>query len=336
MDIKEWQRGINVSINNGIELYNNGKSLIKKGSYGHGLFFLITALEEISVAYFIMESFDTPRPDQLQRRKFLEHSKKMALTNYKAGQFAFLGNNAIQEKILKENKRLLQKDISNRVSAFYDKIYRNIGKDITKGINLWDLRNRGIYVRLNRENTQFLSPQDISKEKVLEIARLVDRQILHVQMQRDMLFKFGGVSNQIRKLLLEEYERVEIIFELARILKNKSIAKLEDYKGIKPEDKDFLKKTIINNEKLDLDDKTVTFKIMRILLSPLMMNKNKFFNNREDEEKLRFYHERLKHYNKSQAQLYELSSNILKSIAKGSFNYDDVTKFQDLFSNESK
>ncbi len=335
MDIKEWQRGINVSINNGIELYNNGKFLVEKGSYGHGLFLLITALEEISVAYFIMESFDTPRPDQLQRRKFLEHSKKMALTNYKAGQFAFLGDNTIQEKILKENKRILQKEINNRVSAFYDKIYRNIGKDITKGINLWDLRNRGIYVRLNKENTQFLSPQDISKEKVLEIARLVDRQIIHVQMQRDMLFKFGEVSYQIKKLLLEEYKQVEIIFELARILENKSIAELEDYKGIKPEDKDFLKKTIINNEKVDLDE-SVIFKIMQILLSPLMINKNKIINNREDEEKLRFYHERLKHYNKTHAQLYELSSSILKSIAKGSFKYDDVSKFHDLFSNESK
>lgn len=54
MKVEEWQKGINISINNGIELYENGKLLIDKGSYGHGLFLFITALEEISVAYFIM------------------------------------------------------------------------------------------------------------------------------------------------------------------------------------------------------------------------------------------------------------------------------------------
>ena len=336
MDVKEWQRGINISINNGIELYDNGKLLIDKGSCGHGLFFLITALEEISVAYFIMESFNTPRPDQLQRRKFLEHRKKMALTNYKAAQFAFFDDNIIQEKLVKENKRILQKEINNKVSAFYDKVYRNVGKEITEEIKLWELRNRGIYVSLNKDKTSFLSPQDISKEKALEIARLVNLQIIHVQIQRDVLFKYGGVSKQIIQLIINEYERVENVFELARILESQSIEELEVYEGIKPEDKKFLEQKLFNNEQIDLNDKSVLFKIFQIILSPIIINTNNFSNNREDQEKLRFYHERLMHYNKNQAQLYELSSKILKSITDGTFNLDDVKEYYDLYSNETK
>lgn len=334
MEINNWRKGINISIENAIELFNNGKLLIEKGSYGHGLFLVITASEELSIAYFIMESYNTPRPDQLQTNGFLNHQKKLALTSFKSGQLTNIDNIPLQEKLLKKHQDIIQKEIDKKASAFYEKVYRNLGKEIIDEYNLWELRNRGIYVDLNLNKTTFICPQDITKEQALKVVSFVDKQIFYAQMQRDILFKYGTVNPKILKAVKRDYEETEKVFRLVKILTNGPISELESYNSITSEDKEFLKKTITNNKQVDLNDIEIISNIIQIIVSPILNKKRKKLS-KSEIEKLKYYHERLKHYNPEQAKLYELSTNLLNSIKEGSFNTENYRKFASLYFNSN-
>ena len=63
MEVNKWREGINICIENVLQLYNDGKLLMENGSYGHACFFFLTAFEETAVAYFIIDRFDSPSPE---------------------------------------------------------------------------------------------------------------------------------------------------------------------------------------------------------------------------------------------------------------------------------
>ena len=62
MKVNKWREGINICIDNVLQLFNDGTTLMEKGSYGHACFLFLTAFEETAVAYFIIDRFDTPVP----------------------------------------------------------------------------------------------------------------------------------------------------------------------------------------------------------------------------------------------------------------------------------
>lgn len=257
----------------------------------------------------------------------------MALTNFKSAPLTFMNNIPILEKNVKENKRMLEKEIGDKKIDLTDISNYQSGVDIKKRKKLWYLRNRGIYVGLNKDKTQFISPQDITKEQALEIARLVDKQLVHVQMLRDMLFKFGVVSEEFKRRASNIYELGESFLQLARILESGSIEKMKNFGTIKSDDKGYLIDLLVNPKKLESSQNEDIQKILKIFFTPIISKLTEFNKNREKDEKSRFYYERLKHYNEAQAQLYEKSLEILKSLNNNSLNIEDLNAFLSLLSN---
>jgi len=51
MNLETWRSGINISIENVLNLYKDGNLLLGNGSYGHECFYYINTLEEMGVAY---------------------------------------------------------------------------------------------------------------------------------------------------------------------------------------------------------------------------------------------------------------------------------------------
>lgn len=324
MDLKEWRNGINLSIKNSIELYNNGAFLIKKGSCGHATFLFITALEEIAVAYFIMDRFETPEPNELM--EFLKHDKKYALSNFMSIPLNFARNIYFQEKFIKSVKKHLQKEIDEGNSPMDEKIYHQLGTEIKNLANLWYLRNRGIYITLNESKTQFISPKDISKEKASEIANFVSLQILQVRLQRDHIFKFGIESELLKKKSLEIFNLLEEYYALLKILNKQNISQLKKYKGLKPADKDYIIDLIINPKKVNLEDFNLLTNILKLLLAPLSAKLNELLTHENFSEHFVFFLERLKHYNNLLGTYTISSVQLLKKIGTESFNLEDYRK----------
>ncbi len=332
MELEEWRNGIKLSIKNGIELYNNGAFLLKRGSYGHATFLFTTALEEIAVAYFIMDRFDTPDPHEL--KEFLQHDKKYSLTNFMSIPLSFAGNIYFQEKFIKSAKKHLQKEIDEGSSPMDKEIYQPIGAEIKNLTNLWYLRNRGIYLTLNESKTQFIGPKDISKEKASEIANFVYLQILQVRLQRDYVFKFGKESKLLKKQSLEIFNLLEEFYTLFKILNKQNVSQLKKYKGIKPADKDYIIDLILNPKKVDIQDFNMLTNILKILLNPLSAKLNELLRQKNLREHLVFYIERLKHYNNALGTYTASSMQLLKEIGTDQFNLKDYRNLIPIFLNE--
>ncbi len=65
MNIKNWQKGLELYLNNAIQLRDDGERLMEKGLYGHVYFSFYTALEELGVAGIILENYRDPKPNEL-------------------------------------------------------------------------------------------------------------------------------------------------------------------------------------------------------------------------------------------------------------------------------
>lgn len=78
MKLETWHNGLKRCVQHIIELKENGDLLMKKGSFSHAYFIYYTALEEMATAYFILDRFNQPSPEEL-RNIIFSHERKAPL-----------------------------------------------------------------------------------------------------------------------------------------------------------------------------------------------------------------------------------------------------------------
>lgn len=72
----KWQDGLNLCLDNAVELKKSCEIMCKLGKLHHTFFFYFTALEELGTASFILNRFNNPAPSQLKR--LLKHPRKLS------------------------------------------------------------------------------------------------------------------------------------------------------------------------------------------------------------------------------------------------------------------
>jgi len=192
MDIKTWHKGIDISIENVIRLRDDGILLMNSGSYGHAYFSFYMAIEEMAVAYFILNRMFDPEPKEL--KEFLEHEKKGPLVIFKIFKSEIPGTDwrlSIKKKMIKATMENLEKTGS---TAFGSKKHLEsaqyiMGKEYSRIKKLWDMRNRGLYVSPNKDLTSWHSPKDFKKDDLTEILEKLNSAITRLKEVRDNLLE---------------------------------------------------------------------------------------------------------------------------------------------------
>jgi len=338
MDLENWREGIDVCITNVEQLYEDGILLLENGSYGHACFSFITALEEMAVAFFIIGNFNEPKPKKL--KNLLKHSKKLMVSNLLRYVYDFpeginspnffrtLFNEAKKSTKGEKNKKTIEKLV----------------KDVQEQENIWYLRNRGIYVNLNRSKTKFTHPQQINKGYALALKKKLRFIKLNLKIQRDLHFKF-------EKELLDKQDGLKILKALAQIegydvlFNPASIEKVEKSNLISPEFKDFLISIFMGNEpkeykplnidfsgypKEEIIEKEISimfYEFFRIFTENL---KSLIFN--EEAENIKdFAVERLKHYEPEFGEFLVVILDMMKKIVEDKFTFDNFIEFMNSF-----
>jgi len=166
MDLKNWQEGLDLYFDNSIYLRDDGELLMEKGSYGHAYFFFYTALEELGVAFFILENYRNPNPRELNKllRSKGSHKKKSKLIIFDS--FA----SKIKDLNLPNNHLKEVFYTGETLEDFY-------ARKLDEELKIWEKRNRGIYVSLAKDKKKWLIPQDFTLDDLNFIHEAVNKQI---------------------------------------------------------------------------------------------------------------------------------------------------------------
>lgn len=314
MKVNKWREGINLCIDNVLQLFNDGKLLMENGSYGHACFLFLTAFEETAVAYFIIDRFDSPSPEKLHKRDFLNHLKKFSLARFKT--FLISGDLSSFNDFLK----ILREQIQNGAIKNYESKLRNLEKKIQRRNSFWNFRNNCIYTSLDQRTLKYESPKDIDQKTSVNLYKKLRLLLAYLQIHRDIVFKYGPkyIEYTLDDLII--YESLENLFELIRIISEGNMSALEEF--LKP-DKKLLK--IIKDFK---EDTSKRFDIPKIneFLNLLMKDfalKILQIEKRENKELIQFVLERLKIYVPEFPEAYTTALEIYHKISENKFNIED-------------
>ncbi len=317
MDLDKWRDGINLCIDNVSQLVDDGKTLMGKESFGHACFLFLTAFEEMAVAYFIIDRFNSPAPEKIHKRGILNHFKKFALARFKT--FMISGDfNSLNDFL-----KILRETVQNGSIKNYEYKLKNLEKKIQSGNNFWDFRNNCIYTSLNQRTFKFISPKYIDQKNTVNLYTSLVVLLIHLQIHRDIVFKYGLKYLKYTKDDIKVYESFRNLSELLRIIGEGNIDKLEEF--LKPDRKllqvikDFKKDSgnILNIQKLN--------DFFQIILKDFA-KKIIQMEKKEDTELTQFVLKRLKDYNPKFHDGYILALDICRKISENKFNIEDYPK----------
>ena len=320
MKLSTWQNGLNKGIQNALKLYTDALLLIKNNSYGHACFFFITAFEEIGAVYYILDHFDTPQPKELDN--FLNHHKKMALTSFKMTLFVTTDLQIFYEYLKIRKRQIISK---NKEKVKKDTL--KLGSELKKRNSLWYIRNHSLYLKLNESKSQFTSPEEISRDITINLQTLVKFVLTIARVDRDMAFKFGVDTEEMKKSELELVNSIINLFKLLKILQEGAIDKLVEFQGIDSSKKDFFTKLLLNRKMVNIDkNPDIIRKIIISLFSDISLFMDKLLKKEENKQQFDFYLKRMTQYDRKLAFFYKDFFRLLNHIAKGKFKLESFPK----------
>ncbi|MEE9378067.1 MAG: AbiV family abortive infection protein [Candidatus Lokiarchaeia archaeon] len=329
MNVETWQKGIDISIGNVIQLYEDGKLLMENGSYGHACFSFITAFEEMGVAYFILKNYDTPKPQKLE--KFLNHRKKLVIPNIISlfttqEPFGYLSK--LYELLLQSKNKINKTEV------------HKFSEEIQKAENLWYLRIHGIYVSLNNAKTNFLSPTHITKRHAESLKIKLEKAIPYLQVERDVYKKFGEpeqIDSENFEILIKTLSG---LVECMEAFDEDSLEKINKLQNVTPELKDFFINMLLDNfpikhEQLNLEigeelnEQNIANIFMIGLFEFLKNFQDKLkpiFKSKRDKEIIKYRTERMKEYSPKESEMSEFMLSFLELVLNEDSDQEDLKK----------
>ena len=161
---EEFEKGVELCFNNVTSLLEDAILLLFKGSYGHALFLVISAIEETSKAFmYSCGRIEVWKGSELFRDVINHHQKySLFILIIFADSFSHAFNKAIQTKEEKIPKPLELKDIEE------------LGRDLeTTQKEIWKSRLQSLYV--DNQQGKWFSPCDIDREEVEELLQYANK-----------------------------------------------------------------------------------------------------------------------------------------------------------------
>jgi AbiV family abortive infection protein len=155
---KEFAKGVELCLNNATSLLEDSQLLANKGSYGHAVFLVISAIEETSKAFICSGGRIEIWKDKELHDDLISHRQKYSLfvIMVLADAFERGFSRQIQTKEKKKPKPVQLEDLEE------------LGRDLNNTIEeLWKSRLKSLYV--DHQQGKWLSPSDIKREEVEEL-----------------------------------------------------------------------------------------------------------------------------------------------------------------------
>jgi len=161
---EEFEKGVELCFNNVTSLLEDANLLLNKGSNGHALFFVVSAIEETSKAFmYSCGRIEVWKGSELYR-DVIKHLQKYSLFIIVifADSFMHSFNKAIQPEEKKILKPLELEDLEE------------LGRDLETVIKeIWKSRLQSLYV--DYQQGKWLSPCDIDREEVEELLQYANK-----------------------------------------------------------------------------------------------------------------------------------------------------------------
>ena len=170
MNLKRWQEGLSLCMNNIIRLRDDGELLMEQGSFGHAYFSFYTAIEELGVAFYILSNYHNPKPKELNK---LIHSKDSHKRKAYLHIFDMYKSKIKDLPLPKDHLKELFK-----TGESFEEYYARI---LDKHYGIWDKRNRGIYFSPNKNYSDWLVPQSLTSNDVTELYEGLNEKIVEMQ-----------------------------------------------------------------------------------------------------------------------------------------------------------
>lgn len=161
---EEFKKGVELCFNNVTSLLEDANLLLHKGSNGHALFLVVSAIEETSKAFM----YSCGRVEIWKGKELdndvIKHFKKYWLFVFVISADSFMHgfNKAIQTKEYKITKPLELDDLEE------------LGRDLESTVEeIWKSRLQSLYV--DYQQGKWLSPCDIDREEVEELLQYANK-----------------------------------------------------------------------------------------------------------------------------------------------------------------
>ena len=180
MTNSDIEEGVRRCLNNAKSLLKDARLLLKNGSAGHALFFIISAIEETSKSFiYAGRRIGSWRHGETEK-DVTNHASKLSF-------FIFhLIARTMEDVFEKRRKRIFhpeQPDKPLNVDNFVE-MAQNL--NIVRG-ELWKSRLVALYV--DRENGKWISPSEIEKSEVETWLRLAERYLHDIEFQTRNILK---------------------------------------------------------------------------------------------------------------------------------------------------
>jgi len=322
MDIEKWRSDIDICIENVKTLVEDGKSLMDKGSFGHATFLFLTAFEEIAIAYYIIQNFNEPKPNQLNKKEFLSHLKKYSFARFYT--FLMSGDFSFFEEYFKIIKKMVESQKDGKNIPISEKKMIALEKNIQKIDDIWNLRNNSLYVSLDPIKLKYQTPKSIKKSIAQIIFYKINLIVLKLEIDRELIFKFGPSSlqfdlNDIK--LLQSYYKIYSLIKATYENNKKEVYRLTS-------DNIKLRKLLLkfkstpeilkNHNKLNLFINLMWREYAAIIINILA--------DKEKETELEYIINFVREKNPSYSEFFNLNIKILNDIAHGTFKIESYPK----------
>jgi AbiV family abortive infection protein len=169
---KEFAKGVELCLNNATSLLEDAQLLANKGSYGHALFLVISAIEETSKAFIWSGGrIEIWKDKELYEDLVCHHQKyRLFVIMVFADAFASGVNRQIQTKEKKKPKPLQLEDL--------EELVRDLDNTVKE---IWKSRLRGLYV--DYQQGKWVSSSDIQREEVKELLQYATKYKKTMQSQ---------------------------------------------------------------------------------------------------------------------------------------------------------
>jgi len=330
MELKEWQNGLRLCMENIIDLFIDANILMNQNKWSRGCFLFITAYEELATAFYILGNFNTPKPEEL--KELLWHSKKMAVSSFLT--FPATGNVKILQEYFKKYIKIDFDKFDLSTDNIYKKEWYKFGDQIQREESFSYWRNLFLYLSFSPGKSTFLSPRTISKAVKARIAlELYNRLSIAIPIMQVLILKLLASKTKeidIQKELfkgadMELFERITLIFEFDKILTTRSIEKIRSFDKVSKKLKDLAVMYISDPSKIKDDQFRID--LIKEFFKDLAPKFQKLWEDENKKNDIEVFVEFVSKVNPKMAENIKKFFIVLSKIAKDDFTPDDLHKY---------
>lgn len=328
MEIKEWQKGLEICTKNIIDLFQEANIFMNLKRWSRGCFLFITAYEELATAFFILGNYDTPKPKEL--KKLLWHPKKLAISSFLT--FPATGNLKILQEYFKKFAKIKFEDFNLKEEDFYQKDWYKFGDKIQLEESLSYWRKNFLYLSISPGKTKFFGPQTISKAVKAKIAIGLYYKLSYIiPILQIVILKISRSEKvDIREVLfdnvdVEIYKLLENIYDFDKIVSTHSIEKVRNFKNASNKLKD-LAISYISDKNMVKDDQ-FRIELINEAFKDIALKYSKVWDDQKKRADIQLFSDFVGKLNKDLGERIESFYIIMDKVTKGILAPDDLKKF---------